>query len=259
MSSELEQNIIKRYQNDKVIEHLASNYVLGVLSPSVKSRIDRLRLSLDYQMLDKRIIYWESKLSPLDTLTPELDPHLNTWTNIQAQLNIGDQSKLERPNSFSIFHILNGFGFWKISSVFSLMLCALLGFHLLNQEALGPLSYVAVLEDETERPQIVASTYGESKQLVLDIIDLPALEEDQTFELWVVSKTDQQVRSLGEVPRNEKSFKRMLSEAEWRLIKDSLSLKLSVEDEGGSAIGEPSELIVSRGLCIRLESNDKTS
>ena len=259
MSSKLSSDLIKRYQNQKIVEHLASNYVLGLLKPLVRSRVEVLRKEHDYKDLNNQISYWEAKLSPLDTLTPELTPDENTWAEIQSKLAIGEVSTNDNKASFGLISKLSSFSFWQVSSVFSLLLCALLGFNLIQQQSLGPLSYVAVLEDDAKNPQLVASTYGESQQLILDIIDLPNLDEEQTFELWVVSKTDQQVRSLGEVPKDAKSFKRILSNAEWRLIKDSLSLKLSIEDEGGSAIGEPSELIVSRGLCIRLEANETQS
>jgi anti-sigma-K factor RskA len=94
--------------------------------------------------------------------------------------------------------------------------------------------------------------------LVLDILTLPEIDSEESFELWVTSKTDNQTRSLGEIPKGQSSFDRQLSDAEWRLIADSSFLIISVEDIGGSALGEPSDRVVSKGLCIRLPGEDQT-
>ena len=145
------------------------------------------------------------------------------------------------------------FSILKWSTAFSLMLCLVLGYSLLQQnESLDPLSYVAVMQDNNQTPQVVAATYGTSKKLVLDILNLPEIDAEESYELWVTSKTDNQSRSLGEIPKDLTSFNRQLSQAEWRLIADSSFLVISVEDVGGSAIGEPSNRIVSKGACIRL-------
>jgi anti-sigma-K factor RskA len=115
------------------------------------------------------------------------------------------------------------------------------------------LSYVAVLTNEEGSAHIVASTYGESQKLVVNVVNTPAIEKDQALELWVVSKTDAQARSLGVIPQGETLIEQQLTQAQWRLIKDSDSLIVTIEDAGGSPIGEPSEYIVSKGLCVRLQ------
>jgi len=55
------------------------------------------------------------------------------------------------------------------------------------------------------------------------------------------------------LPRNMSLVEQQLTEAQWRLIKDSDSLIVTIEEQGGSPIGEPSDIIVSRGLCVRLQ------
>ena len=256
MSSKLEKSRMQRYESFEVVDHLASNYVMGLLKPLVRRRVDALRNQFDYVHIDQRISYWEQKLSPLNDTASELQPLPASWENIQAQLNMGQQHEamVDMPDQTSegpFAWLSNSLLRW--SSALSLVLCIFLGFTLWQQEpSLGELSYVAVLEDSNNSPQVVAATYGDSKKLVLDILTLPEIDQEQSFELWVTSKTDNQTRSLGEIPQGTNSFDRQLSEAEWRLIADSSFLIISVEDEGGSALGEPSEMVISRGLCIRL-------
>ena len=118
------------------------------------------------------------------------------------------------------------------------------------------LSYVAVLTNEKGAAHLVASTYGDSKKLVVNVINIPDIDTEQSLELWVVSKTDAQARSLGVIPQGQSLIEQQLTQAQWRLIKDSESLIVTMEEAGGSPIGEPSEMIVSRGLCVRLQEWD---
>lgn len=254
MSRQLNSKLIERYNNKTVAEHLASNYVLGLLTTKATKRVDSLLDSYQYAYLESRIQYWERKFSPLNESTSEIAPLPTTWDNIQKSLQIGAYQEGASPKNESVW---KRFSWLSFSGAFSIVACAfLLFFTVTKQEQLGPVSYVAVLENNNKQPQVVATTYGNAQRLVLDIIDLPELSGEQSYELWVSSKTDQQVRSLGEIPFGKNSFDRDLTVAEWRLIKDSFQLLISIEDEGGSAIGEPSDIIVSRGLCIRLDKDE---
>ncbi|WP_395338869.1 anti-sigma factor domain-containing protein [Ningiella sp. W23] len=266
MSGQLSSKM-KRYQNPKVADHLASNYVMGLLNPSVRTRVDSLRR--DYPLIDERIYYWENKFATLNNGAIDLAPLPQTWEHIQQRLHLDAQAgQTDSKAAAASSNRVSEDGKWSFSSwlfgrwgggfsiAFSLMMAVVL---LQQPQEADPLSYVAVLQNEQQEAQVVAASYGRSKNLVLDIISLPEIDSSESFELWVTSKTDQQVRSLGEVPADLASFERKLSDAEWRLITDSADLILSVEEAGGSAIGEPSDMIVSRGLCVRLSAWDQES
>lgn len=253
MSKQLKKSNLQRYSSPIVVDHLASNYVTGLLTPKVRLRVDALRKQFDFRHIDYRIDYWEQKLSPLNDKTPELAPLPETWQSIQTRLNLGQQQAEKRSSLFSWL----SFPVSKWAGAFVFVVCAVFGASLLRPaDSLGALSYVAVLEDSSQTPQVVAATYGDSKKLVLDILTLPEIDSEQSFELWVTSKTDNQTRSLGEIPKGQNSFDRQLSDAEWRLIADSSFLIISVEELGGSALGEPSDRVVSKGLCIRLPAGE---
>jgi anti-sigma-K factor RskA len=247
---------LQRYNLPEVAEHLASNYVMGQLSISVTKRVNALRRHYDYKALDDRIYYWEQKLSPLNDATPELAPLPETWQSIQQQLDMGNKKtspeKAFAGDSPSFWQQLFGNRMFSAGSFASCLLLAMVLVFMPASE--DSLSYIAVLEDSNKTPQVVAATYGDSKNLVLEILDLPDITEDESYELWVTSKTDNQVRSLGEIPKDLENFTRQLSDAEWRLITDSAFLLVSVEETGGSPIGEPSDMVISRGLCIQLSA-----
>ncbi|MFT6270320.1 MAG: hypothetical protein ACJAVV_003154 [Alphaproteobacteria bacterium] len=59
MYRKLENTLIKRYNNPKMVDHLASNYTLGLLTTRINKRIENLRKQYDYRRLDARILYWQ--------------------------------------------------------------------------------------------------------------------------------------------------------------------------------------------------------
>lgn len=238
---------LNRYQSPEVIDHLASQYVLGTLGKLVKRRVEGLRNSIE--ALDQRIYYWENHMSPLLDSTPELAPKPETWDAIQNRIAPAKSRETQKAPFWESLLL----GWKQVSLALSVMFVALLGY--VNFSQVSPeLSYIAVLNDEQQNPTLVAATYGESRKLVLDYVNLPNLDEEQSLELWVTSKTDKQARSLGVLPVSGDNFERELTVAEWRLIKDSDELLLTLEEAGGSPFGEPSEELVSRGFCIQLSA-----
>ena len=255
MSGTINSESFARYFQPEVVDHLASSYVMGTLSTRTRNRVDTLKNSFECRHINERIQFWENRLSPLDEKTPEMAPKPETWQVIQSQLNMTTSAKSSRSLSSSNVSSWSWLFAPRWATAFSLVLVAVIGLSVMQKpDTMGTLSYVAVLADENQTPQVVAATYGDTQTLMLDILALPDVEEGEGFELWVTSKTDKQTRSLGEIPIGTSSFNRQLSDAEWRLIKDSDSLLISVEEIGGSAIGEPSGEIVSSGLCIRLSA-----
>lgn len=243
---------LKRYHSPEIIDHLASNFVLGTLPTRVKARVLALRQQFEYSALEQRIQFWEMKMAPLHDDTPELAPKADTWDMIQAKINPQSVSAEDKRPWYHFFNIR----FYQVATACSLLLIALLSFQSFNSDSQDPgtLSYVAVLADASQKPQVVAATYGDSQTLLLDIVSLPSISQGETLELWVTSKTDKQARSLGEIPTDVASFSRTLTTAEWRLIKDSESLLITVEEAGGSPIGEPLGEVISSGACIRLSA-----
>ena len=280
MSKQLTPKRFTRYTNPVIIEHIASQYVLGTLSTRAHNRAEKLML--DYPQLEARINHWQQSFIGLDKQTAELAPKAATWQTISAQLDqltaetVSDNIKQDaikpqpvaqtQQTRFDLVSVVKqwfSFPPARLMHAASVIVICLLSVALLtpNQQngTDDPLSYVAVLTDQHKQAQLVASTYGESKKLIVNIINTPDIASSEDLELWVVSKTDQQARSLGIIPRDITLLEQQLSEAQWRLIKDSDSLIVTVEDLGGSPIGEPSDIIVSRGLCVQLKEWKKNA
>jgi len=246
-----------RYRNEQIIEHLASQFVLGQLSSRVTQRV--ISLMQFHDMLEARIDYWQQRLVVLDQYTKPLPPSESTWLAIKQQLDLKPIQKPQRQQSNWLSALTSQLRQWfkmpvmHLATAFSAALIAIM-VTLSNQPTNNnPLSYVAVLTEPNGQASLVASAYGGSRKLVLNIVQPAIIKPQQTLELWAISKSDQQVRSLGVIPSGIKPMEQQLSKAQWRLIKDSHSLIVTVEEIGGSAIGEPSEQVIARGLCVRLQ------
>ena len=286
-------NQLNRYNRAEVIEHLASQYLLGLLSPRAHRRVEHLLN--DNQPLAQRIEFWQNRLVTLDIQTPIMPADKDTWQKISQQLafdkvkvagkpEVSDQvltanQQAQRnlsnndPEYLGVWHkatkvsnrmlsaLISGrSGFSPVFPILFILLFSYVGYQsFFSSHNKDPLSYVAVLTDHSQQAHLVASTYGETRTLIVNVIEAPNITAEQSFELWVVSKTDGEARSLGVIPSDQSLIKQQLSIAQWRLIKDSLSLIVTIEELGGSAIGEPSEQIVSRGLCVRLTEWDNNA
>ena len=255
MSEQLSHKLA-RYKQSDIVEHLASQFVLGALSYRVQKRV--LSLRENNTLLEQRINFWQEKLVGLDQNTVALEPKESTWAAIADAIDMPDiKSQPEKAgNSFySLLSTWLSIPTYRLATGFSIACLMLISMIFVNpfSNNTEQLSYVAVLTEKNGNAHLVATTYGESKKLVVNIVNTPKIDKEEVLELWVISKTDAQARSLGVIPQNKALIEQQLTQAQWRLIKDSKSLIVTIEELGGSPIGEPSELIVSRGLCIRLE------
>jgi anti-sigma-K factor RskA len=268
-------NKAARYQQTNVVDHLASQFVLGTLTPLVRLRV--ISLCKHNEALENRINFWQEKLVVIDHKTVKLPPHDDSWSVITQALGMEADVNLETIKVDPLQNVKQSFlskvtNWWsdnifsspvfsvptyRLSAAFSLVVLVMATL-IVNpfSNSAEQLSYVAVLTDQKGSAHLVASTYGDSKKLVVNVINIPDIDIEQSLELWVVSKTDAQARSLGVIPQGKSLIEQQLTQAQWRLIKDSESLIVTMEEAGGSPIGEPSEMIVSRGLCVRLQEWD---
>lgn len=253
-----------RYHQAHVVEHLASQFVLGMLSRRVHQRV--VKLSKSNILLEQRINFWQQKFISIDQCTTELPPSEKTWSKIEDNLDFDNVTQKQEKSNVSIkfYRWLTGFlnpakNTLTIAFSFVAVMFAILVIVNPMAEKSDPLSYVAVLTEQSGQAHLVASTYGESQKLTVNIVNTPNIAIDKSLELWVISKTDGEARSFGVITNGETLMEYQLTNAQWRLIKDSQSLIVTIEESGGSAIGEPSTQVVSRGLCVRLQEWNKNA
>ena len=241
----------------------AFEFVLGTLPPKERTALIA-RLKADPQ-LAADVRFWEEQLIALNHTEQVLAPWPQTWQNIDTRIRQRAEVKNKTKPGWLTWLP------WGLSLAMSLALVITLNLGTFRATEV-PVDYVAVLTDESGAAKLTAVTEGDTQNMWLQWGEV-TLNPNQDLQLWALSKSDQQIRSIA-VVSNEAVGKQVagkqgggkqetqnlpLSEANWRLIKDSASLILTIEEKGGSVLDEPSAMIVAKGICVRLNRKDKTS
>lgn len=231
-----------RYNNPIVQRRLVRSYTAGALCAAGHRRFEILRREIP--KLDRLTREWEQHLQPLADAVPDVQPRQQVWAAIDA--HIGNSVAPERKGFWRSLGIPHALAFVSTAAAIVLALMTVMS----TPTQAPSIDYIAVLSNSGGEPQLVATASEELMSLDLRLLgdEAPA---DTVYQLWAVSKTDGETRSIG-LLESGKLSKRSLDQNSWRLITDAQELLLTAEMRGGSAIGEPSDDVISRGLCIRL-------
>lgn len=237
---------------------LAFEYVSGTLRGAERTAFIE-RLAHD-RALESLVQVWEEQLMQLQTEIEPIAPRGETWDGIAHRLQFPEApSQAVYSDKSSPWDWIATRLAWAVSGAAASMLVAIffLGQPDTAPESVSSVDYVAVLSTPEGLPAL--TTLGSATTQNLELHWRARLsEEDQDYQLWAVSRRDGETRSIAII--DDSGSKRLeLSHANWRLITDAQSLLLTVEEEGGSAIDEPSEFIVARGLCVRINHDEAKS
>lgn len=230
---------------------LALEYVLGTLSAEEREAFAKQLRSDD--SLRQAVRYWEESLMPAPETVPALAPKPNTFKKIQAAINNQSHSSTEEASTnwwekLLPWKIISSAAFAMLFVVSSLLLTS--NFQQDNQGSNLNTDYVAVLVGEADAPILTALTASDGSTLWLKWENWKT-PKDHSLQLWAKSRRDGQIRPL--LVFGDSELKQIaLDEATLRLIKDSSHLIITQEEIGGSALDEPSDKIIAKGVCIRL-------
>ena len=241
------------------LESLAFEYVAGTLRGSARRDFE-IRMKTD-DTLRGYVRFWENSLMPDIDDSQLVNPDPDTYEKITQRLfNDNSPQPQKAKNAFSGLTalILN----WKLPGVAATAF-AFLFVGILATKTLLPAGvqyqtpnadYVAVLVDDKQHPVLTALTSEDGSRLWLKWESEVALT-DSSLQLWAQSRRDGEIRPLY-VFEGQQLNEIQLDEATWRLIKDSSHLIVTEEEIGGSAYDEPSEMIIAKGVCIRLDQKN---
>lgn len=224
---------------------LAFDYVSGVLRGAERREFER-NLQQD-DALQAQVHFWEEQLMAMTDEELVRQPAPEVWYGLKERINA------ERKTGESAGQATrSGWPNWLVLTIPSLavlVLATCLWLLLPGDNPSQPnADYVAVLTDEAGAPQLTVLTATKGVSLWLKWEELQ-IAEDKSLQLWAISKRDGQIRPLTVFDHTD-TTQLALSEASWRLIKDASHLILTEEDEGGSPLDEPSDVIVAKGVCV---------
>ena len=181
--------------NEKLLEKLASEYVLGTLKGGARRRFDGL-LHND-PVLRRAVAEWQDRLHPMAEFAPAVTPPPQVWSAIARKVNLPSAQPGKRRSFW--LGLREDLGFWRGLGLSSSALAAVLVAVLVTRqpEQLVPVStFVAMLADDKAQP--VAFVTGDAKRRTLSIkvVAQQTIAADKSLELWAVPK-DGAPRSLG--------------------------------------------------------------
>ena len=164
---------LNRYSNETVVEHIAARYALGLLTPSVRNRTEQLINSTEYPALQDAVKHHQALLGQLDSAVPVREPDPEVWKRIHTSINQA-ASEPEQPDTGTKVAELKPLPQpslmykWLPLAASFVLFAMLLVFMTPFQSQDAKLSYIAVMTDADDQAALVAATYGESRELMLD-------------------------------------------------------------------------------------------
>lgn len=224
---------------------LAFEYVTGVMRGEERVLFEKLLHT--NENLAEQVRFWEEQLMQLSSDEVRA-PAPDVWQNIKARINEKSERAESVGNTTSHF-----WSRWLIFSMSSTAVVILVGalFMFAPKPISGPnADYVAVLTDPAGAPRLTVITAPKGAVLWLKWNEVK-IADDKNIQLWAISKSDGQTRPLGVFSKAD-AEQLELTIPNYRLIKDAESLILTEEDIGGSALDEPSDIILAKGVCVLL-------
>lgn len=221
----------------------AFEYVLGTLTGRERSEFQQ-QLKNNRE-LQQHVLFWEEQLMAIQSAETR-QPSDAVWRNILQRINSGASGK--RNRALWAWLIPGG------ALAAMLMLVVLLAYQSFLAPATPGADYVAILSDTGGQPRLTVITSGDDKKIWLYWENI-ALPPGNSAQLWAVSRRDGATRSIAvfDSPNNDRELP--LSQAHWRLIQDAEYLLLTQEETGGSPLDEPGEILLGKGICVRLSTS----
>jgi len=232
----------------------AFEYVTGTLRDEERQRFST-RLQHDPE-LQASVQFWEEQLMMSQPLKQRA-PATTTWQQIENKI-IAESSSTTADDASgdSASGWFAQLRFWRLGTLAIGFLWLLTlsfwgldkGFQLNTPNT----DYIAVLTADDGNPLLTALTANDTGQLWLKWEQME-IKPDTNLQLWAQSRRDGQIRPLLVFNQLQQQYE--LDEATLRLIRDSSFLLLTEEEPGGSAIDEPSDVLIAKGACVRFNPN----
>ncbi|MEB0140720.1 MULTISPECIES: anti-sigma factor domain-containing protein [unclassified Undibacterium] len=239
-------------RNLRLQHQLAAAYVLGTLRGGARRRFsDYLQQEVSLRDLVRR---WEAHLLPMAEFAPAVAPPPQVWEKLRERIH-GPRIAAASPDRWRFWRELRSdLAFWRglglVSTSAALIMLTLLSAKFAPPDAApSPGQYVASLTNA--QAQTVALITGDRQraQLVVRLINAPAVRADQSLQLWAISKTGK-VQSLGLLAAGAAAT---LAMPESMRAEEPAVLAISLEAKGGSANPQqPSGPILYKGDWVVL-------
>lgn len=239
------------YQNPRLKQMLAAEYVLGTLSGLPRQRFFRLlKTRAD---LRAEVRFWEARLAPLLGQLPPKAPRELVWAAIDRQINAtppAAQAQLKRgANAF--------LQVWTVAASLAVVALSLQLYRLGQQPPPAPQivrveqkpPFVAMLQDPKSETAWLVSLHPQDGRIHVVTHGQYALDQQHSLELWMLGEAGQPPKPLGLLPAAGEGTMPMPSGIQ---MPAKAMLAVSLEPAGGSPTGLPTGPVLLSGPVVAL-------
>ena len=247
-----------KYQNARLRQMLAAEYVLGTLRGAARRRFERL-LKQDPALV-KELRYWERRLAPLQRSFKPVVPREIVWAEIEQRIQAARVATL--PSARSVTEDRGRLGFWRTLSAAASLAAVGLGYALWLQlqqspqvieqvrtvQVVQPMPYVAMLQPTNVPAQwIVVVTPARRSLKVSAAGAYPHDLDTQSLQLWVLDDAGQP-HPMGLMPEGSSAD---LPLPEMKMPQKPV-IAVSLEPKGGSPTGLPTGPVLTTAPLMQL-------
>ena len=178
--------------NERLLDKLAAEYVLGTLKGGARRRYDALLR--DDPLVRRVTAEWQDRLHPMAQFAPAVAPPAQVWQAIAARLGLLAAPVLERTaagkRSFWL-GLREDLSFWRGLGMTSTALATILVAVLATRapQPVAPVaSFVALLADERAQPVAVVTGDATNQRLMVRGVLPQTVASDKSLQLWAVPK-----------------------------------------------------------------------
>lgn len=178
--------------NERLLDKLAAEYVLGTLKGGARRRYDVLLR--DDPLVRRITAEWQDRLHPMAQFAPAVAPPAQVWQAIATRLGLSaapvQKTAATGKRSFWL-GLREDLSFWRGLGMTSTALATILVAVLATrapQPALPVASFVALLADDRAQPVAVVTGDGPNQRLVVRVVLPQTVAADRSLQLWAVPK-----------------------------------------------------------------------
>ena len=225
------------YDNQKLIDMLAAEYVLGTLKGSARKRFQRLMLSSN--RVREATWMWEQHLNNLASSIKSVPPDSHVWEAISQRIDP------QQVVSNNVIQPKTGiWQAWSLIATAASIVLALIIWQPQTPEGQNT-QQIALFKDASEKPLWFIDINEQG--LSIKASEQLTARTDKDYELWMILKGQDIPISLGLLPKD--GVKSILKDARFN-AQDIALLAISIEPIGGSPNGLPSEVLYTTELIL---------
>jgi anti-sigma-K factor RskA len=233
-----------RYQDPRLRDLLAAEYVLGTLRGLARVRFRRL---LRYDPALRRTVEdWEARLLPLVLATPGVVPSEHVWQSIQARIG-GVPARAPARRGF-----LQNLFLWRSLAALASVAAIALGVLLAQGPPPKPATMVVVMNNKEAQPRIAVSWLSKEpgkRTLRVRVMGHQEMAPDTSWELWCLPGGGKPPQSMALITTHEDQVLSLPRDL-WPMLDHAEGLAMTIEPKGGSPTGLPTGPVIFSGARV---------